>query len=1000
MSRRIISFVSIIVVLGLAANVRAGAGPVGWWKFDEGTGSTANDSSGNSFTGSIEEEYTWIPGNVGPWALDFTYGYVTVPDNALLRPSRLTMSLWVNLPTSQPEYARLIVKGNDNSETYNFQFMGYVLHFGMNTSEGGYGVNLANPLWPDEWIHIGATYDGNSMNLYVNSELDNKVTTGAFTPLQSGGPLSIAARAPDYDRRMSGSLDDVRIYNYGMTATEVRQLYWEVRDPNVAEQPYPADEATDVDPDVTLCWVPGASVLSHDVYMGTGFDDVDTATTDSHPNVSYANVDVNNYNPPGTLDLGASIYWRVDEVTGSGANKGPVWSFTVADGKAHTPTPVDGDICLPTSQTLNWTAGALAVSHDVYFGTDFDLVNDAFDPHTLPGRGNQSGTTYNPGSIDGARTYYWRIDEVGDTTFVKGDVWSFSTEGGLCLKVDLAHVNCPDMNLVRPETAKPGWWHWTATRWADLYMHDLVWENGGSSKPKVCGLTMRALNGGGCPLPGTPRYDPICNTWFQEVDWPEQQNGAIELALHDLPPGEYALVSYHNHFGCYRTDSPYGTGVACDCHCNVIPPMPRIKAMSVRDIRDLPYQLTDSFQKLFPGVNWTTGPFYEGVVSIQDACNVPAQQVTSDDDLIPSVIRFETDGSPVCILYNAGCCQPDPVRPTRVGGRAILNAFKLQLLTVPDRAYMPTPEDGAEDVLPDVMLTWNAVPGTASHDVYLGTDAEDVNNATTAVQLGVYKGRQDPCQYDPALQLDVTYYWRIDEVNDLGGTTKGNLWSFTTHDGKASNPSPASGSENIALDVLLSWQAGPMAASHDVYFGTDYEAVRDADTTSDHYKGSQSLETTTYSPTGLVLGETYYWRIDEVNPGYADSKGDLWSFATLNYIPLDDFESYCPDFGCGNEIYDTWRDGWENGTSSTIALGDVAFDPVHGGSQSMVYAYYNQFDPYYSEVDRDVGEPSNWAGLGLKAIVLYFYGSAGNSLERLYLGLEDSTGSASYSEAA
>jgi len=64
----------------------------------------------------------------------------------------------------------------------------------------------------------------------------------------------------------------------------------------------------------------------------------------------------------------------------------------------------------------------------------------------------------------------------------------------------------------------------------------------------------------------------------------------------------------------------------------------------------------------------------------------------------------------------------------------------------------------------------------------------------------------------------------------------------------------------------------------------------------------------------------------------------------------------------------------------------------------MVYAYYNQFDPYYSEVDRDVGEPSNWAGLGLKAIVLYFYGSAGNSLERLYLGLEDVTGSDSYSE--
>ena len=82
--------------------------------------------------------------------------------------------------------------------------------------------------------------------------------------------------------------------------------------------------------------------------------------------------------------------------------------------------------------------------------------------------------------------------------------------------------------------------------------------------------------------------------------------------------------------------------------------------------------------KLFPGIDWTTGPWPEGVTSIQEAYNVQPQQVTTEAELVPSLIKFSTDGSPVLILYKAGCCEPDPVRPTRVGGRGILNAFEIR----------------------------------------------------------------------------------------------------------------------------------------------------------------------------------------------------------------------------------------------------------------------------------------------------------------------------------
>jgi hypothetical protein len=123
-------FLNLLVLTAVpVANVSAGPGPVGWWNFDEGSGATAGDSSGNNYDGTINETVSWIPGCVGPHALRFASGCVRVSDRSQLRPSRFTVCAWVNLPAPQADYARLLVKGNDNFESYNFQFNGYSLHF-------------------------------------------------------------------------------------------------------------------------------------------------------------------------------------------------------------------------------------------------------------------------------------------------------------------------------------------------------------------------------------------------------------------------------------------------------------------------------------------------------------------------------------------------------------------------------------------------------------------------------------------------------------------------------------------------------------------------------------------------------------------------------------------------------------------------------------------------------------------------------------------------------
>ncbi len=93
-------------------------------------------------------------------------------------------------------------------------------------------------------------------------------------------------------------------------------------------------------------------------------------------------------------------------------------------------------------------------------------------------------------------------------------------------------------------------------------------------------------------------------------------------------------------------------------------------------------------------------------------------------------------------------------------------------------AYIPNPYNWATSVDPNVVLSWSPGKDANSHDVYFGTDYNDVNGAD--VNSPEYKGNFDINSYDPCgLDLLTTYYWRVDEVNDAN-LWKGNVWSFET----------------------------------------------------------------------------------------------------------------------------------------------------------------------------------------------------------------------------
>ncbi len=215
----------------------------------------------------------------------------------------------------------------------------------------------------------------------------------------------------------------------------------------------------------------------------------------------------------------------------------------------------------------------------------------------------------------------------------------------------------------------------------------------------------------------------------------------------------------------------------------------------------------------------------------------------------------------------------------------------------------------------------------------------------------------------------------------------------------AREPDPDSEARDVSIgtiegpiDVILGFRAGREAASHDVYFSPDEQAVIDGTAPV------ATVTTTSYGPLSLDLGTTYYWRVDEVNDAETPTtwQGDLWDFRTQEYFVVDDFEDYNdypPD-----EIWSTWIDGYGTTTNgSTIGYPDPDFlagehyvetSIVHGGSQSMPFFYDNNFK--YSEAAMTLSSQRDWTIRGVGVLSLWFYGDTSNAAERMYVALNGS----------
>ena len=216
----------------------------------------------------------------------------------------------------------------------------------------------------------------------------------------------------------------------------------------------------------------------------------------------------------------------------------------------------------------------------------------------------------------------------------------------------------------------------------------------------------------------------------------------------------------------------------------------------------------------------------------------------------------------------------------------------------------------------------------------------------------------------------------------------------------ASTPAPVSGAVDVAPDAVVTWHAGREAAQHTVYVSTDQAEAADGSAPS-VTTSTNSLDLSTLD---LQLGETYYWRVDEVNEAEAVSvwAGPVWSLSIVDALAVDDFEGYnnvSPD-----RPFQTWLDGFGysadeffpvayggNGTGAGIGHdiwslssphydGDImeTTNTLTGAGQSMPF-YYSNSGGVASETQRTFAVPQDWTLGGAQTLSIAFSGQTGNT---------------------
>jgi hypothetical protein len=222
------------------------------WTFDDGSGTTVTDYSGNSLDGTFRTGHAAFGGGDPAWATDrygnankavsFNEGaWIEVPYNAAINPSEITIALWVNTKDTR---ANNRFMGLHSWNGYKFQLQDAPKSFftAATVADGIYDRDTEPVLTTDTWYHLAVTFGGGNMTFYVNGIKGNEHDCpGSMAPVANHnlaigvGSSKYADVDTNYDTDQiipaawggffNGTLDDVRIYSAVLTGSQIKSIY-------------------------------------------------------------------------------------------------------------------------------------------------------------------------------------------------------------------------------------------------------------------------------------------------------------------------------------------------------------------------------------------------------------------------------------------------------------------------------------------------------------------------------------------------------------------------------------------------------------------------------------------------------------------------------------------------------------------------------------------------------------------------------------------------------
>jgi hypothetical protein len=337
-----------VVVLGLVAlvgGIPSAAGAVdphliGWWTFDEGAGTTAGDSSGHGYHGTLLSDPAWVSGVLGG-ALEFDGDddEITLPIVLPVGSSSCTFAAWIKVPRigagglDSGERIGILLGNYSDSPNTNWE-----LHAAgemrMWWNGGEVDARGTTDLRDNTWHHIAwvRDKDAKAFFLYIDGRQEAKTAT-VGTDITFNTTHRIGGDNRGSPPNFHGLADDLQLYSRALSQDEVAAIMTGPVEHSIASSPAPLNNAVDVPRDVELSWMPGVYAAAHDVYMGTDFADVNAASrTDPRGALVSQDQAAALYAPTAGLQYGQVYYWRIDEVNAApdaAIFQGNVWSFTV-----------------------------------------------------------------------------------------------------------------------------------------------------------------------------------------------------------------------------------------------------------------------------------------------------------------------------------------------------------------------------------------------------------------------------------------------------------------------------------------------------------------------------------------------------------------------------------------------------------------------------------------------------------------------------------------------